>query len=290
MELISSMNRVVDYIEENLTEEIRISDLARIAVCTEWYLQRMFSSLTDISISEYIRRRRLTLAAHELQSTGITVLDAAVKYGYSSPDSFARAFRQIHGTTPSKVKNGGCIVRSYGKIAFILTVKGVSAMNYRILRKNSIRVIGVKKWFTTENGQNFEEIPKFWAEFPADKRNKLLALSENEGVVGLCADMYDGGFDYWIGCMSEADCPPEFEAITIPASSWAVFEIIGPMNPKPNAMQETWKRVYAEWLPSSGFEHAMIPEVEWYSPGNMDAPDYKSEIWIPVKEKKSESK
>lgn len=285
MELISSMNRVADYIEENLTGEIRIEDLAREAACSPWYLQRMFSSLTDISISEYIRRRRLTLAAYELQTTDITVLDAALKYGYGSPDSFARAFRQMHGIVPSKVKNGGCIVKAYGKIAFILTVKGVSALNYRILKKDAIRVIGVKKWFTTENGQNFEDIPKFWAELSQEKRNMLVALSENKGVVGLCADMYDGGFDYCIGCMSSAECPPEFETIAIPACTWAVFEIIGPMDPKPNTMQETWKRIYAEWLPSSGYEHAMIPEVEWYSPGDMNAPDYKSEIWIPVKEK-----
>lgn len=283
MELISIMNRVVDYIEENLCGEIRMADLAREAACSEWYLQRMFSSLTDISLSEYIRRRRLTLAAYELQKSDATVLETALKYGYSSPDSFARAFRQIHGVNPSKVKNGGCVVRAYGKIAFVLTVKGVSALQYRILDKGPIRVVGVKKWFTTENGQNFEEIPKFWSSFPADKRDILLAISENEGVVGLCADMYDGGFDYWIGCMSSRECPDGCEVITIPASAWAVFEVIGPMDPKPNAMQEIWKRIYSEWLPSSGYEHAMLPEVEWYSPGDMNAPDYKSEIWIPVK-------
>lgn len=285
MELISSMNRVADYIEENLAGDIRISDLARVAMCSEWYLQRMFSSLTDISLSEYIRRRRLTLAAYELQNTDATVMDTALKYGYSSPDSFSRAFRQMHGVNPSKVKNGGCIVKAYGKIAFVLTVKGVSALQYRILKKEPIRVIGFKKWVSTENGQNFIEIPKMWDDMTDDLRRRLCALSENNGCVGLCADMYDGGFDYWIGCMSEKECPEDLESITIPPSAWAVFGIIGSLRDDPNPMQEIFKRIYSEWLPSSGYEHAMLPEVEWYSPGDMTAKDYRSEIWIPVKQK-----
>ena len=156
-------------------------------------------------------------------------------------------------------------------------------MNYKILKKEEMRIIGFKKWFSTENDSQLTEIPKMWDSVTEEMKKKITALSNNDGVVGLCADMYDGGFDYWIGCMSDKECPEDLEEITIPASSWAVFEIIGSMRPLPNAMQDIWKRIYSEWLLNSVYEHAMLPEIEYYSSGDMMADDYKSEIWIPVK-------
>ena len=158
-------------------------------------------------------------------------------------------------------------------------------MNYKILKKEEMHIIGFKKWFSTENDSQMTEIPKMWDSVTEEMQKKITALSNNDGVVGLCADMYDGGFDYWIGCMSDNECPEDLEEMTIPASSWAVFEIIGPMRPLPNAMQDIWKRIYSEWLPNSSYEHAMLPEIEYYSSGNMMASDYKCEIWIPIKNK-----
>lgn len=155
-------------------------------------------------------------------------------------------------------------------------------MNYKIVKKEQIHIIGFKKWVSTENGENFKEIPKMWDELTDETRKKITLLSNNNGVVGLCADMYNGGFDYWIGCMSDKECPGEYEEITIPASEWAVFEVIGPMRPLPNAMQDIWKRIYSEWLPNSGYNHAMIPEIEFYPGGDGMAANYKSEIWIPI--------
>ena len=127
------------------------------------------------------------------------------------------------------------------------------------------------------------EILKMWDSVTEEIKEKITTLSNNAGVVGLCADMYDGGFDYWIGCMSDKECPQEFEEMSIPASLWAVFEIIGTVRPVPNAMQDIWKSIYSEWLLNLGYEHAMLPEIEYYSAGYMMAADYKSEIWIPVK-------
>lgn len=158
-------------------------------------------------------------------------------------------------------------------------------MNYKMIEKEEMHIIGFKKWFSTENDQQLKEIPKMWDAVTEETRKKITALSNNDGMVGLCADMYDGGFDYWIGCMSDKECPGEFEETTIPACTWAVFEVSGPMRPLPNAMQDTWKRIYSEWLPNSGYEHAMIPEIEYYSAGDCMAADYRSEIWIPVKKK-----
>ena len=283
MTMLERMNTTMDYIEAHLLEELHMPMIAKVAGTSENEIQKTFYALTGISIVEYVRRRRLTLAGFELQKKERSVLEIALMYGYTSPDSFTRAFRQMHGTTPSAVKKGGCLLKSYGKITFVLTIKGVNAMNYKILKKEKMHIIGFKKWFSTENDGQLTEIPKMWDSITDEMRKKITALSNNDGVVGLCADMYDGGFDYWIGCMSDQECPEDLEEIVIPASSWAVFEVIGSMRPIPNPMQDIWKRIYSEWLPNSGYEHAMLPEIEYYSSGDMLADDYKSEIWIPVK-------
>ena len=283
MNMLERMNTTMEYIEAHLLKELHMPMIAKAAGTSESEIQKTFYALTGISIVEYVRRRRLTLAGFELQKREKSVLEIALEYGYTSPDSFTRAFRQMHGTTPSAVKKGGCLLKAYGKITFVLTIKGVNAMNYKILKKEAMRIIGFKKWFSTENDSQLKEIPKMWDSLTDEMKAKITALSNNDGVVGLCGDMYDGGFDYWIGCMSDKECPEDLEEITIPSSSWAVFEVIGSMRPLPNAIQDIWKRIYSEWLPNSVYEHAMLPEIEWYSSGDMMAEDYRSEIWIPVK-------
>jgi len=283
MNMLERMNTAIEYIEAHLLEQLHMPTIAKVAGTSESEIQKTFYALTGISIVEYIRRRRLSLAGFELQKREKSVLEIALEYGYSSPDSFTRAFRQMHGTTPSAVKNGGCLLKSYGKITFVLTIKGVNALNYKILKKEQMRIVGIKKWFSVENDSQMREIPKMWDAVSDGIKKRIVSLSNHDGAVGLCADMYDGGFDYWIGCMSDKACPEGLEEITIPAASWAVFEIIGPVRPLPNAMQDIWKRIYSEWLPNSVYEHAMLPEIEYYSSGDMMAEDYRSEIWIPVK-------
>lgn len=283
MNMLERLNTTIEYIETHLLEELHMPAIANVAGTSESEIQKTFYALTGISIVEYVRRRRLTLAGFELQKREKSVLEVALEYGYTSPDSFTRAFRQMHGTTPSAVKKGGCLLKSYGKITFVLTIKGVNAMHYKILKKEELHIIGFKKWFSTENDGQLKEIPKMWDSITEEMKKRITALSNNDGVVGLCADMYDGGFDYWIGCMSDQECPEDLEEITIPASSWAVFEVIGSMRPLPNAMQDIWKRIYSEWLPNSMYEHAMLPEIEYYSSGDMMADDYRSEIWIPLR-------
>lgn len=282
MTLLEDMNKAIGYIEEHLTEKIDYGHLSKISGCSQWYLQRMFISITDVSISEYIRRRRLTLAAFDLQNTDISVLDAALKYGYQSADAFGRAFKSLHGVTPSKARAQGVPLKAYARITFILSIKGVTAMNYRIEKKEAMKVIGVKKWFSTINGQQLQEIPKMWDTFPTEKQQELLSLSKDNGLIGLCADMYNDGFDYWIGTLSDEICPEEYAQIEIPSCNWAVFEVVGPIRPLPSALQDVTGRIFSEWLPNSGYTHAYAPEVEYYPAGNPMAPDYKSEIWIPI--------
>ena len=154
-------------------------------------------------------------------------------------------------------------------------------MKYRKVNLDAFSVVGVKKFASKENGENFINIPQMWADFPVDDLNKLRELSnlEPSGVMGVCADMYDNGFDYWIAAATTKDCPAGFEKLDIPASQWAVFEIEGAM---PKAIQDGFLRIFNEWFPNSGYQHANAPEIEWYSDGDMSSPDYRSAIWIPV--------
>lgn len=287
MNLLESMNRVMQYIEDHLTEKIDSEVLAKTIGCSQWYLQRIFVSVTDISLSEYIRRRRLTCAAFDLQSTDAGILDIALKYGYQSPDAFTRAFKNMHGVTPSRSRELGTVLKAYAPITFVLSLKGVVAMNYRIEEKGKMRVIGKKKWFSMENGEQLQEIPKMWDELTEEECGQLMELAgdSEKKLLGLCAEMYDGGFDYWIGTFSEKECPKDLGVLDIEAGTWAIFEAVGPMRPLPSNLQVVTQRIFSEWFPNSGYEHAPSPEIEAYSEGDMMAPDYKSEVWIPVVKK-----
>ncbi len=241
----------------------------------------MFGFVIGIPISEYIRRRRLTVAALELQQSNAKVIDVALKFGYNSADSFTRAFQNLHGIPPSKAREKGVTLKAYPRITFTLTIEGVVAMNYRIEEKEGFTVVGIKEFISLANEENYLKIPQMWQNISKETTALICSQANREpsGLLGVCADMYDNGFDYWIGAATTNPCPESLSKLNIPASTWAIFEAIGPM---PDALQKLWKRIYSEWLPSSGYEHAKSPEIEWYSDGDTSSPTYKSEIWIPV--------
>ncbi|RBN36947.1 AraC family transcriptional regulator, partial [Priestia megaterium] len=145
MDLLRNMNRALHYIEENLTNDIDFREVARLALCSEYHFKRMFSFLAGITLSEYIRRRRLTLAAFELKDSNIKVIDVAIKYNYSSPDSFTRAFQNLHGITPSEAKKNGSSLKAFPKMTFQLSIKGGNEMNYRIEEKEAFHIVGIKE-------------------------------------------------------------------------------------------------------------------------------------------------
>jgi AraC family transcriptional regulator len=237
----------------------------------------MFSFLIGVPLSEYIRRRRLTLAAFDLQYGYEKIIDIALKYGYYSPDSFSRAFMAMHGITPSKAREKGITLKAYPRVTFSLSLKGVIEMNYRIEQKSSFAVVGVKQRFSHINGLG-ESIGKMWSETPQEIISQIAGLGN--GLVGVYSGMYeDNTTDYYIAAITEKDSPKTLCKLEIPSLTWAIFEIIGPM---PTAMAEIWGRIFSEWFPTSGYEHAEAPEIEWYSNGDLSSSDYKSEIWIPV--------
>lgn len=277
MDTLENMKNAIDYIEDHLDDEIDYVRVAQIALSSQYHFQRMFAFLTGVPLSEYIRRRRLTLAAFELQNSKEKIIDIALKYGYNSPDSFSRAFMAMHGIMPSKARKNGISLKAYPRVTFSISIKGVVEMNYRIEQKNSFAVVGVKQRFSHVDSLG-ESIGKMWSETPEETIAQIAELGN--GLVGVYSGMYeDNTTDYYIAAITEKDTPDTLVKLEIPTLTWAIFEIIGPM---PTAMAEIWGRIFSEWFPTSGYEHAEAPEVEWYSNGDLSAFDYKSEIWIPV--------
>ncbi len=178
MDWLARMNRALNYIEEQLDQEVDYNEIARIACTPPGLFQRMFAMLTDVSLSEYICRRRLTKAAVELSTSDARVIDVAVKYGYDSPDAFAVAFKRQHGVTPLAAREPGVTFTTYPKLSFLLILKGVVEMNYRIEQKPAFRIIGLAGTFSNAGGEQSQTIPQFWVEHDKDIPS-LLALGGN---------------------------------------------------------------------------------------------------------------
>lgn len=290
MDSLKNMNAAMQYIENNLTHEIDFKEVAKIAYCSEYHFKRMFSFLAGISLSEYIRCRRLTLAAFELKNSNVKVIDIAIKYGYNSPDSFARAFQNLHGITPSEARNSSRSLKAYSPMTFQLSIQGGNEMNYRIEEKEPFRIIGITKRVPIVfNGVN-EEIASMWKSLNPESIQTLKSLSniESTGIISASTNFSEGRMeekgelDHYIGVATTKDCPEQFKQLEVAASTWAIFEAVGPF---PDALQNVWGRIYSEWFPSSNYELAEGPEILWNEQKDISSPNFKSEIWIPVLKK-----
>ena len=287
MNQLKKMNDALSYIEENLTEDVDIQMAAKIACSSEYHFKRMFSSLAGMPLSEYIRRRRLTLAAQELVGGTARVVDVAVKYRYDSADAFTRAFQAHHGVVPSQARLHGQALNAFSRMTFQLAVRGGNSMKYRVVEKDAFRIVGIKKRVTLIYSGDNPEITAMWASLDAETIGQLKAMSNVEPLglvqasVNFSEGRRDGGsLDHCIGAATDKPCPTNFEALEVPALTWAVFETIGPA---PEAVQNTWARIYSEWFPSSNYQQTEGPELMWFESKDVTSPTFRSEIWIPVK-------
>ncbi|CVK20696.1 AraC family transcriptional regulator [Sporomusa sphaeroides] len=288
--MLDKMNTALRYIEENLAGDIDFKEVARQACCSEYHFKRMFSFLASVTLSEYIRRRRLSLAAFEFINSDIKVIDVAVKYGYNSPDAFTRAFQSLHGITPSEAKNNGQVLKAYPRMTFQLSIRGGIEMNYRIVKKEAFRIIGIKKRVPIVfNGVN-PDIAAMWQSLDIEIIAKLKSLSNIDpaGLISASTNFSEGRMeekgelDHYIGVATTKDCPADLMPLEVPAATWAVFTAVGPF---PETLQDVWGRIYSEWLPASHYELAEGPEILWNEHKDITAPNFKSEIWMPVLKK-----
>lgn len=236
--------------------------------------------MAGVPLSEYIRRRRMSLAAADLQS-GERILDVAMKYGYSSPTAFNRAFQSIHGIAPSHAKDNGVQLKSFSPISFTITIRGAEEMEYRIEKRDAIRIIGVSVPLSKSIEENFQTIPPLWGKAQQDgTMDKLLEKMNAEpmGVLGVSRCNDSDEWRYYIAVSSTSPCDG-LEEYMIPAATWAVFcgEGTG------QSIQELEKRIVTEWLPNSGYEYGNAADMEVYL--NADPSNAKYEVWIPVVKK-----
>ncbi|HEZ7985864.1 MAG TPA: AraC family transcriptional regulator [Ruminococcus sp.] len=282
MEWVERLNQSMNYIEEHLTDEIDYEQLGRIACCSAYHYQRMFTYMAGISLAEYIRRRKMSLAAVDLQGGNSRIIDIAEKYGYHSPTAFNRAFQSFHGVAPSSVKNEGVSVKSFSPIVFRIAVKGATEMNYRIETKDAFRIVGVSVSLYKDIEKNFTVIPPKWQEISMNGTlQRLIGMMDTPpmGVLGVSTCNDTESWKYYIA-VSTSQAKDDLEEYIVPTATWAIFSGTGTNQ----SIQELEQRIITEWLPTSGYEYANAPDIEVYL--NPDPQNAQYEVWIPVSKKK----
>lgn len=290
MDWLDKMNSAMNYIEANLMDKIDYNQVAKKACCSVNHFHRMFSYITDIPLSEYIRRRRLTLAAFELHSSDVKVIDMAMKCGYTSPEAFSRAFKKMHGIIPIEARSKNIELKAYPKITFQFSFVGNMEINYRIVQKEAYEVCGIATDVIMASEQTNSIITQFW-----DKNLKNGTIGKFHRDIGLDYDICfntalynyrNSVFSYMI-CYNAPNngVPAGYTVLSVPSLMWAVFS-----TPEHNAEQTTEliknvrKRIIVEWFPTSGYIHSGGPEFEIFNKNNGR---FHVEIWIPIRKRET---
>lgn len=280
MEWIERLNEAVEYIEMNLENKIDYTKASKIACCSVYHFQRMFSYIAGVTLGEYIRRRKMTKAAFELQRSDIKILELSAKYGYDSPTSFSRAFQSIHKISPSIARNKNITLKTYPKLTFSLSVKGEEELEYYITEKDSLDILGVGKKIELDMEKNFSEIPDFWNENIKNKNiEKLLKYNEKDKNI-LGVSLYNNKeVWYYIAVFNGKEGEDGMEKHRISGGIWAVFRCPSPFLEN---SQKIYRRFYTEWLPYSGYTYGETADIEIYPDNN----EKDMEIWFSIKLKK----
>lgn len=274
MQWVDRMNQVIEYIETNLEGEIDPEQISRIMACPYSVFQRSFAPITGIQISEYIRCRRLSCAAYDLQHTNLRVLDIAVKYGYDSADAFSAAFKRMHGISPQAAKEPSACVKFYARLKFTFMIMGAGEMEYRTMKKEAFDVLGIRR-ITAYGGGT-------WGIVKTDgTAERLREISGHSCDLGLCFGFDgDGNNDYMCGIEYRGEDMEGFDRYSYPTANWLVFTAKGTISG--GVLGQTWKRIYGEFLPQSEYEQIDLPTIEQYVDWDEAADRCHVDIFIPV--------
>lgn len=277
MSIIKSFNSTIDYIETVLEDEIDEKKITHLSGYSYAMFSRLFSILTETTLSEYLRGRKLTEAAIALRDTDEKVIEIAFRFGYESSDSFGTAFKNFHGFTPSEVRNGKPF-KLVSRIQLALTVKGGRSMNVTIQKKDSFTVAG----FNEEN-INSSLCPKVWNKlYEKYSQEELASLGDGESV-GICHDVESPNvINYMAGyIVTDVDKAKSMglDILEVEEAEYAIVELKGVV---PECIHNGWKYVMEVFFPEHGYVHSGTPDFEYYYEGNMDSKDYKMELWIPI--------
>ena len=299
MDWITGMQKAIDYIEANLTEEIDYEKVAAESFSSSYHFQRVFSILCGYTLGEYIRLRRLSLAGVELAGGKDKVIDIALKYGYDSPDSFAKAFQKFHGITPSQARADGSMLKSFSRLSIKISLEGGNTMNYRIEEKDEMILTGYKRRFSGVPGEREEQEKDMYVNTRVFQYI-LQGLSGNiEMNYDIITNIDDDGYDFYIAkqlteylrnnlnktSVLGEEYAKHFENIVIPKCTYAIFETERCSYPT-TIFLDLRKKIASEWLPNSGYQLANAPELvvtHWFR-GNKSNQRYR-ELWIPIEKK-----
>ena len=301
MEWLSALNKTIDYLENNLLSE-NTADVASHVGISSVYLNKGFEIMTGISICQYVKNRRLYLAAVEILK-GAKVIDTAIKYCYTTPESFSKAFYRFHGLTPLNLKKHPERIKVFLPISFSIAISGGDKLKVRFEHLESTKLIGFTRTFTFDEA--YRQIPIFWKEKldsilckcwkmnPSVISNNLITdlqravIENNIGCFGASFDCEGDHFKYGIlGTLKNTDIIPShlgLEVLESPEGLYAKFESVGPL---PESVQAVNKEIFTKWLPGNpNYELSTGPILEYYTNGDIQDHNYKCEIWVPVKKK-----
>ncbi len=274
MDWVDRMNKVTDYVENHLDSEIDETEISKITACSFTLFQSSFSQITGVSLSEYVRRRKLTCAAYDLQNTNEKVIDIALKYGYQSSDAFSVAFKRLHGVTPTDARKNGVKLTFYCRLNFSLTIKGGDRMDYTVIEREPFNVMGIRR--TTPYGGGT------WAIVKSDGSNEAIKnISGHFYNLGLCFGFgEDGSNDYMCGIEWGNEPIDGLDTFNYPEATWLKFEAEGSILSQ--ILGNVWQRINNEFLPQSKYKKSGLPTIEKYVLWDDAADICKVEIWIPV--------
>ena len=300
MDWITGIQNAINYIEDHITEELDYGQIAQESFSSPFHFQRVFSILCGYTLGEYIRSRRLTLAGTELATTREKVIDVAYKYGYDSPESFAKAFQKFHGITPTQARGGGVMLKSFSRLSIKVSLEGGSIMNYRIEEKKAMLLTGYKRRFTGSPNDKQEQDHNFACESRLEQAILEGLCREHETIYQVLTDFDAEGYDFYFAYQFPSwaledledlpkDIQAQFSNVPVPAGQYLVCETERCQFPTAK-MDELRRKAVSEWLPTSGYELRDAPEIgviHWFWEEGNEKLNHSRycELWLPIGKK-----